>query len=132
MGTNTWFHLGSSDDFSALFGKPISKIRLRQSIDSIQWVVFCDVDLTTKWINYLKTLQVRQLPLLNYQNKINGGVGRVVDIQLDDSIYTFIFTDMAHLMYNNHIYEIKGELNCPFDETYSTAINRNGIVTPWG
>lgn len=132
LSTNQWFCLKCSNEFLTLSGKPISEIKLRQSIDSVQWAIFDDIDLTTKWFDYINTLELRLQSSFSSQNKINGGGGRVVDIQIDNCIFTFIFIDMKHLIYNNRIYEIKSEMNCPFDETYNAAINRNGVVTPWG
>lgn len=131
MSTYPWLYIKNSKVFSPLFENTVSEIKLRQSIDSIQWAVFSDADLTAKWLEYLEQLRVRLLSSLDSQNETNGGGGQVVELRIGNLIFTLIFIDMRHLKYNDHIYEMKSELNCPFEETYDISIKRNGFVTPW-
>lgn len=131
---NNWQPITSIKEYSQLFDQPITKITLRETVDSGEWVVFEDEDLIEKWTNFLKNMKVKREWVFLDPTPMNGGGGMIANIETRDSMFVICLqeeSDGYQLETSDYLYTIKNDIQIPFRETFDIAAERHGIQFPW-
>lgn len=132
--TNNWQSITSIKEYSQIFDQPITKITLRETVDSAEWAVFEDADLIEKWTDFLKNMKVKREWVFLDPTPMTGGGGMVANIETGDSKFVICLqkkSDGYQLETNDYLYTIKNDIQIPFRETFDIAVERHGIQSPW-
>lgn len=114
--------------------REITKITLRKTIDSAEWVVFDDSDLTAQWADFLEKAKVRREGRALDPDNVNGGGPAAAVIQTGTSelaIYWEESTGECSLQTGGVQYAVKSTVRIPFLQTYDAAAERHGLTSPW-
>ncbi len=130
--SSQWQHINMIDKYSNILDDPITKITLRTSIDSAQWVVFDDSDLIKQWEICLKNLEIKRDKSVSNTSTMNGGT-LVANIHTNTAEFIIYIQNDSdkYLQIDDSFYKINNSTNIPFFETYDIAITRHGFTTPW-
>lgn len=133
---NTDKQLNFSDisGYADIFETPIEKINLRESVTSAEWAVFEDEDLIGKWKKFLSntTLEKETDSLDQSSDTFNGGGPAVAVLTVNGKEYSIKFyLDSNQVEVDDELYDVDLS-DCPFKECFVEAVNRHGVVTPWG
>lgn len=114
--------------------REITKITLRKTINSAEWVVFDDSDLTAQWADFLEKAKVRREGRALDPDNVNGGGPAAAVIQTGTSelvIYWEESTGQCSLQTGGVQYAVKSTVRIPFLQTYDAAAERHGLASPW-
>lgn len=109
------------------FDGSIVEIRLRQTVDSIDYVAFDDAELIEKWESTLKKMSVLDSRNYTRQEKHMYGGKPTIVLKYQNEELTFCIFDGC-LEFDGKLYTVDKDLQKVFDETYKIAVEKYGLT----
>lgn len=106
----------------------IIEIRLRETVDSIDYVVFNDSELIEKWQKTLSEMRLLDSRNLTRQEKHLIGGRPTIVLKYQNEELTFCIFD-GYLDFDGKLYTVDKDLSSVFDETYKIAVEKYGITS---
>lgn len=115
-------------EFENRFDDSIIEIRLRETADSIDYVVFNDAELIEKWKSTLSEMKLLDSRNLTWQEKHMIGGRPTIVLKYQNEELTFCIYD-GYLDFGDKLYTTDKDLQAVFDETYKIAVEKYGITS---
>lgn len=109
------------------FDGSIIEIRLRQTVDSIDYVAFDDAELIEKWQKTLSEMRLLDSRNLTRKEKHMIGGKPTIVLKYQNEELTFCISD-GYLNYDGNLYTVDKDLPAVFDETYKIAVEKYGLT----
>ena len=127
--TVEWTPIQKMDEYKTLYDSAIVEMRLRQTTDYPEEVVFSDSDLLEKWETYLTGLEVKWDSYA--ETELDGGVPFVqIETKTGDfKLRRFSLDQGDGIQIGDSYYLLNKPIDSLFDETYEQAEERHGTVS---
>lgn len=109
------------------FDGSIIEIRLRQTVDSIDYVAFDDAELIEKWEKTLSEMSLLDSRNLTRQEKHMDGGRPTVVLKYQNEELTFCIYD-GYLDFDGKLYTVDKDLSAVFNESYKITVEKYGLT----
>lgn len=127
--TVDWMPIQEMGEFETLYDSAIVEMRLRQTTDYPEEIVFSDSDLLEKWETYLTGLEVKWDSYA--ETELDGGVPLVqIETKTGDfKLRRFSLDQGDGIQIGDSYYLLNKPIDSLFDETYEQAEERHGTAS---